>query len=192
MPRTQVWYELIHAAQRRSPVSIRPMQPRIFLTYVVHTSVAYGVMASLIAQATMNVNWSFQMKAKTRNVNWIWSISDLDYSDAHHLTARYNKRPTNIKQHDQSQSPGPIPVHKESSIGQYIMRLRPVDPGRFGCQCCIVLFSLCHHAAPSCSCISPGKPGYSLSLIHISEPTRRTPISYAVFCLKKKSMPSSA
>ena len=28
--------------------------------------------------------------------------------------------------------------------------------------------------------------GYKLSLIHISEPTRRTPISYAVFCLKKK------
>src|SRR5665647_3542408 len=27
---------------------------------------------------------------------------------------------------------------------------------------------------------------YFLSLIHISEPTRRTPISYAVFCLKKK------
>src|SRR5680860_1697992 len=27
---------------------------------------------------------------------------------------------------------------------------------------------------------------YRLSLIHISEPTRRTPISYAVFCLKKK------
>src|SRR5665647_3845348 len=27
---------------------------------------------------------------------------------------------------------------------------------------------------------------YCLSLIHISEPTRRTPISYAVFCLKKK------
>ena len=26
----------------------------------------------------------------------------------------------------------------------------------------------------------------NLSLIHISEPTRRTPISYAVFCLKKK------
>src|SRR5664279_6032922 len=29
-------------------------------------------------------------------------------------------------------------------------------------------------------------PGGYLSLIHISEPTRRTPISYAVFCLKKK------
>src|SRR5664279_1857780 len=28
--------------------------------------------------------------------------------------------------------------------------------------------------------------GHDLSLIHISEPTRRTPISYAVFCLKKK------
>src|SRR5680860_749373 len=27
----------------------------------------------------------------------------------------------------------------------------------------------------------------SLSLIHISEPTRRTPISYAVFCLNKKT-----
>src|SRR5664279_6320816 len=29
-------------------------------------------------------------------------------------------------------------------------------------------------------------PTLRLSLIHISEPTRRTPISYAVFCLKKK------
>src|SRR5665647_3866144 len=29
-------------------------------------------------------------------------------------------------------------------------------------------------------------PPLYLSLIHISEPTRRTPISYAVFCLKKK------
>ena len=28
---------------------------------------------------------------------------------------------------------------------------------------------------------------HPLSLIHISEPTRRTPISYAVFCLKKKT-----
>src|SRR5664279_4915356 len=30
------------------------------------------------------------------------------------------------------------------------------------------------------------RDGIELSLIHISEPTRRTPISYAVFCLKKK------
>src|SRR5665647_3870477 len=32
----------------------------------------------------------------------------------------------------------------------------------------------------------PGDAARPLSLIHISEPTRRTPISYAVFCLKKK------
>ena len=31
----------------------------------------------------------------------------------------------------------------------------------------------------------------NLSLIHISEPTRRTPISYAVFCLKKNANYSS-
>src|SRR5665647_2051449 len=31
-----------------------------------------------------------------------------------------------------------------------------------------------------------GRAHRGLSLIHISEPTRRTPISYAVFCLKKK------
>ncbi|WP_460379529.1 hypothetical protein, partial [Staphylococcus aureus] len=31
-----------------------------------------------------------------------------------------------------------------------------------------------------------------LSLIHISEPTRHAQISYAVFCLKKSRMPSSA
>ena len=29
--------------------------------------------------------------------------------------------------------------------------------------------------------------GEDLSLIHISEPTRRRGISYAVFCLKKKN-----
>src|SRR5665647_2179118 len=32
---------------------------------------------------------------------------------------------------------------------------------------------------------------WHLSLIHISEPTRRTPISYAVFCLKKKKTTTS-
>ncbi len=31
-----------------------------------------------------------------------------------------------------------------------------------------------------------GQDKYTLSLIHISEPTRRYAISYAVFCLKKK------
>src|SRR5680860_1659278 len=33
----------------------------------------------------------------------------------------------------------------------------------------------------------PSNKRSELSLIHISEPTRRTPISYAVFCLKKKN-----
>ena len=36
-----------------------------------------------------------------------------------------------------------------------------------------------------------GQP-WSLSLIHISEPTRRRGISYAVFCLKKKKESSSS
>src|SRR5680860_1843584 len=31
--------------------------------------------------------------------------------------------------------------------------------------------------------VANGPTGEALSLIHISEPTRRTPISYAVFCL---------
>src|SRR5665647_3154038 len=37
--------------------------------------------------------------------------------------------------------------------------------------------ALAHFTVP---CETP-----NISLIHISEPTRRTPISYAVFCLKK-------
>ena len=31
--------------------------------------------------------------------------------------------------------------------------------------------------------LKPEKDGLFLSLIHLSEPTRRTPLSYAVFCL---------
>ena len=34
---------------------------------------------------------------------------------------------------------------------------------------------------------NPQTGGYGLSLIHISEPTRQAEISYAVFCLKKKT-----
>ncbi|WP_232807973.1 heme ABC exporter ATP-binding protein CcmA, partial [Salmonella enterica] len=33
-----------------------------------------------------------------------------------------------------------------------------------------------------------GLAGFELSLIHISEPTRPEPTSYAVFCLKKKTL----
>src|SRR5665647_3768024 len=39
---------------------------------------------------------------------------------------------------------------------------------------------------PAQNVLSAIHKGPYLSLIHISEPTRRTPISYAVFCLKKK------
>src|SRR5664279_3607295 len=46
---------------------------------------------------------------------------------------------------------------------------------------------LCSFAAGVMRAEARRDPGhYDLSLIHISEPTRRTPISYAVFCLKKK------
>src|SRR3546814_1746506 len=51
-----------------------------------------------------------------------------------------------------------------------------------------------HGAAPGPGFLSPCAPGRlstaadrCLSLIHISEPTRHLRISYAVFCLKKKT-----
>ena len=37
------------------------------------------------------------------------------------------------------------------------------------------------------SCFSKIQISFTLSLIHISEPTRLGMISYAVFCLKKKN-----
>src|SRR5665647_3775143 len=42
------------------------------------------------------------------------------------------------------------------------------------------------HYLTAGECLQRAGVYYHLSLIHISEPTRRTPISYAVFCLKKK------
>ena len=46
------------------------------------------------------------------------------------------------------------------------------------CTCIVVMCRLQSIRAVLYTC-------YYLSLIHISEPTRRTPMSYAVFCLKK-------
>src|SRR5665647_1280126 len=43
-----------------------------------------------------------------------------------------------------------------------------------------------HHQGDEGEQEDPHDP-HALSLIHISEPTRRTPISYAVICLKKKN-----
>ena len=40
-----------------------------------------------------------------------------------------------------------------------------------------------------CKVVIYRDPGWVLSLIHISEPTRLGMISYAVFCLKKKLKP---
>src|SRR5678815_5532621 len=42
-------------------------------------------------------------------------------------------------------------------------------------------------APPEFMLVVSYNPGYQLSLIHISEPTRLLSISYAVFCLKKKN-----
>src|SRR5680860_998219 len=51
------------------------------------------------------------------------------------------------------------------------------DPVQLGAAGCVGGLSARDHGS-SCA------PRIELSLIHISEPTRRTPISYAVFCLK--------
>src|SRR5665647_3868062 len=66
------------------------------------------------------------------------------------------------------------------------LNLGVIDPG-LRCKTCDQKASECpgHFGH-----IELAKPvihvGYTLSLIHISEPTRRTPISYAVFCLEKQ------
>ena len=59
----------------------------------------------------------------------------------------------------------------------------------------IIATGVCHTDAFTLSGDDPegifpailGHEGGGLSLIHISEPTRRYAISYAVFCLKKKN-----
>src|SRR5665647_3731046 len=57
-----------------------------------------------------------------------------------------------------------------------------LEPEQFENPRADFLLSFAHRVA-----VLQDQPGnvLLLSLIHISEPTRRTPISYAVFCLKK-------
>src|SRR5665647_3887430 len=74
---------------------------------------------------------------------------------------------------------------------QQALSRNPMNLPERVCCCLFFLSSGRHHLT-----VYPGNLSYpraslhntshSLSLIHISEPTRRTPISYAVFCLKKK------
>ena len=47
-------------------------------------------------------------------------------------------------------------------------------------------FSPSHFGVAAADPVGNADPPGGLSLIHISEPTRRRGISYAVFCLKKK------
>src|SRR5665647_2398325 len=67
---------------------------------------------------------------------------------------------------------------------KWLIRMRPVDAREKGAEIeCVYIpesdrGTLCVSSQVGCT--------LNLSLIHISEPTRRTPISYAVFCLKKK------
>ena len=50
----------------------------------------------------------------------------------------------------------------------------------------LIEYSACKEVAAQLGSRARDLYTVALSLIHISEPTRRTPISYAVFCLKKK------
>src|SRR5664279_4687038 len=63
---------------------------------------------------------------------------------------------------------GPPQPARTDALGTLYPSLEPVD-------------SSTPHSAPLSRCTLLRRS--SLSLIHISEPTRRTPISYAVFCL---------
>src|SRR5680860_1550826 len=65
-------------------------------------------------------------------------------------------------------------VHGAADTRRQVMRDHVVGAGGVGLGLFTYLVSF--------ACLT----GVLLSLIHISEPTRRTPISYAVFCLKKK------
>src|SRR5664279_4304922 len=73
------------------------------------------------------------------------------------------------------------------SLAQLIHRLGRLPPGQAATIGVAVASALlaAHAVGITHRDLTPGNV-LILSLIHISEPTRRTPISYAVFCLKKK------
>src|SRR5664279_2559535 len=68
-------------------------------------------------------------------------------------------------------------------LNGYIQQQGEIDQGSLVfAECAIKLYRTTQVASSSTQTLR----GQLLDLIHISEPTRRTPISYAVFCLKKK------
>src|SRR5665647_3846265 len=74
-----------------------------------------------------------------------------------------------------------VRVRSDSSVGSHKLKFYwPASVNRMGCTRETRVISTDDHFKPI------EQSFLWLSLIHISEPTRRTPISYAVFCLKKK------
>src|SRR5665647_3839948 len=82
---------------------------------------------------------------------------------------------------EQSIIPVLTSVHRESLIG--LVRLACFGESIVNTIPCSARIS----RVSMSTAVSGSHMPSGLSLIHISEPTRRTPISYAVFCLKKKT-----
>src|SRR5664279_4031273 len=72
--------------------------------------------------------------------------------------------------------------HRRSRVAE----MEPVLRAWIAAEPDLALAELCERLAQQGVSIKTGAL-WHLSLIHISEPTRRTPISYAVFCLKKNT-----
>ncbi len=80
-------------------------------------------------------------------------------------------------------------LKKNAKKGKRVVRLHDGDPSIYGA----IREQMDNlHNEKIDSVIVPGVTSFlALTLIHISEPTRRYAISYVVFCLKKKTHPSS-
>src|SRR5680860_1624144 len=76
-------------------------------------------------------------------------------------------------------------VVKRQILFQAEQRNNPIHGSSIHMGSCQTLSHPSRDRALAGACGSVNCDDHPLSLIHISEPTRRTPISYAVFCLKK-------
>src|SRR5674476_746156 len=81
-------------------------------------------------------------------------------------------------------------VTDRQSLRSWLSGLQGSDCGFIRCRLCPLWLLRRASIARPARCVHPVRqapdPDSSLSLIHISEPTRQAEISYAVFCLKKK------